>query len=433
MKITADIPIDQDLADLQKVSFGYFLHETNPRTGLVADRTRVGSPASIAAVGMALTAYPIGVERGFCTREEARRKTLAVLRFLWNSPQGPERDAAGYKGFFYHFLDMESGRRVWKCELSTIDTALLMAGVLAAGHWFNHDSAEEAEIRDLADRLYRRVDWRWALNGGATLSHGWRPERGFLRYRWAGYDEALILYLLALGSPTFPIPPESYAAWLSTYRWKSVYGHEFVYAGPLFIHQFSHIWVDFRGIRDAFMREHGSDYFENSRTATYVQRAYAMRNPGGFAGYGAECWGITASDGPGRMCRTVGERQRRFFSYHARGAPFGPDDGTVSPWAAVASLPFAPEIVLPAIRHFHDLNLHMDNPYGFTASFNPTLAEPGGSPAGWVAPDHVGINQGPVVLMLENYRSGFVWRLMRRSPYLVEGLRRAGFRGGWLE
>jgi hypothetical protein len=432
MEIDASIRLDRQLADLQKASFGYFLHETNPRTGLVADRTRCGSPASIAAVGMALTAYPVGVECGFCSRETARQKTLAVLRFLWNCPQDPERDAAGYKGFFYHFLDMESGRRVWKCELSTIDTALLMAGVLAAGLWFNHDSADEAEIRDLADRIYRRVDWRWALNDGATISHGWRPERGFLRYRWAGYDEALILYLLALGSPTFPIPPESYDAWLSTYRWKRIYGREFAYAGPLFIHQFSHIWVDFRGIRDAFMRDHGSDYFDNSRAATYVQHDYAMRNPGGFAGYGATCWGFTASDGPGRLRRRIGGRDRRFFSYHSRGAPFGPDDGTISPWAAVASLPFAPEIVLPVIRHFHDLDLHMDNPYGFTASFNPTLAEPGDPPTGWIAPDHVGINQGPIVLMLENCRTGFVWSLMRRSPHLVEGLRRAGFGGGWL-
>lgn len=421
------------LDELQRLFFAYFLHEANPRTGLVADRTAPGSPASIAATGMALTAYPVAVERGFMAREEALERTLAVLRFLWRAPQGTEPDATGHRGFFYHFLDMESGRRVWNCELSTIDTALLMAGVLAAGLWFDRDTEREAEIRDLADRLYRRVDWRWALNGGAAVSLGWKPRRGFMPYRWTGYNEALLLYLLGLGSPTFPLPAESYAAWLSTYRWKRLYGHELLYAGPLFIHQYPHIWVDFRGIRDAAMREHGSDYFENSRAAAYVQRAYAVRNPHGFRGYDAECWGITASDGPGAMTRRIDGCLRRFSGYRARGVPFGPDDGTISPWAAITSLPFAPEIVLPVIRRFHELDLHKATPYGFTASFNPTLAEPGGHPAGWVSPDHIGINQGPAVLMLENHRSGAVWDLMRRSPWLVRGLRRAGFVGGWLE
>ena len=194
---------------------------------------------------------------------------------------------------------MKTGRRVWNCELSTVDTAILLAGMLAAGAYFGEDDESELEIRRLADALYRRADWRWARNGGATVTHGWRPEKGFLRYRWQGYDEALILYVLGLGSPTYPIPPESYAAWLSTYKWKKIYGRELVYAGPLFIHQFSHIWIDFRGIRDAFMRNRSSDYFENSRQATYLQRDYAIRNPKGFSGYGENCWGITASDGPG--------------------------------------------------------------------------------------------------------------------------------------
>ncbi len=213
---------------------------------------------------MALTAYPVGVARGFMTRRQARDRTLATLRFFHDSPQGPEPDATGYKGFYYHFLDMKRGRRVWKCELSTVDTALLIAGMLAASAYFQEDDEGEAEIRRLADALYRRVDWNWARNGGATVTHGWRPERGFLRYRWEGYDEALILYVLGLGSPTYRLPPESYAAWLSGYRWKTIYGREFVYAGPLFIHQFSHIWIDFRGIRDAYMRERAATI---SRTA----------------------------------------------------------------------------------------------------------------------------------------------------------------------
>jgi hypothetical protein len=420
------------LAALQRISFDYFLNEVNPDNGLVADRTRQGSPASIAAVGMALSAYPVAVARGFMARAEAVERTLATLRFFHARRPGPEPDAPGDQGVYYHFLDMESGRRVWKCELSTVDTALLFAGMLTAAAYFREDDGDEREIRALADALYRRADWRWALNGGATVAHGWRPERGFLRYRWEGYDEALILYVLGLGSPTYPLPPESYAAWLSGYRWKTVYGHEIAYAGPLFIHQLSHVWIDFRGIRDSFMRDHDSDYFENSRRATHIQREYAIRNPRGFAGYGENCWGITASDGPGPLTCKIDGVERRFRGYLARGVPFGPDDGTLSPWAVAASLPFAPEIVLPALRYFHDIDLKDANPYGFRASFNPTLAAADGHPHGWVSPDHVGINQGPIALMIENHRSDFLWRLMRACPYVANGLRRAGFAGGWL-
>ncbi|MGX9144306.1 glucoamylase family protein [Mesorhizobium sp. 128a] len=423
---------DELLQDIQRLSFEYFLNEANPANGLVADRNTSASPASIAAVGLALSSYPVGVERGFMTRAAAIERTLATLRFFWNAPHGPEPDATGYKGFYYHFLDMKTGRRVWNCELSTVDTALLLAGVLAAGAYFDEDDESELEIRRLADALYRRADWRWAQNGGATVTHGWRPEKGFLRYRWEGFDEALILYVLGLGSPTHSLPPESYAAWLSTYKWKTIYGRELVYAGPLFIHQFSHIWIDFRGIRDAFMRDHDSDYFHNSRQATYLQRDYAIRNPKGLTGYGENCWGVTASDGPGPTKREMRLDGRRFFGYLARGAPFGPDDGTLSPWAAIASLPFAPEIVLPALRHFHEMDLLVGNPYGFAASFNPTIAAADGRACGWVSPDHVGINQGPIALMIENHRSDFLWLLMRRVPAIATGLHRAGFSGGWL-
>ena len=423
---------DELLSGIQRLSFDYFLKEANPVNGLIADRNTAGSPASIAAVGLALSAYPVGVEHGFITRAAAIERTLASLRFFWNAPHGPEPDATGYKGFYYHFLDMTTGRRVWKCELSMVDTALLLAGGLAAGAYFDGDDEAELEIRWLADALYRRADWRWAQNGGATVTHGWRPEKGFLRYRWEGYDEALILYVLGLGSPTHPLPPESYAAWLSSYKWKKIYSRELVYAGPLFIHQFSHIWIDFRGLRDAFMRNVGSDYFENSRQATYLQRDYAIRNPKGFSGYGENCWGITASDGPGPPKRQMTVGGRRFFGYMARGVPFGPDDGTLSPWAAIASLPFAPEIVLPALRHFLEIDLHQGSTYGSTASFNPTIVAADGRSCGWVSPDHVGINQGPIVLMIENYRSDFLWQLMRRVPAITAGLRRAGFLGGWL-
>ena len=179
------------------------------------------------------------------------------------------------------------------------------------------------------------------LNGADTICHGWRPERGFLPYRWQGYDEALILYLLALGSPTHPISPACYEAWCSTYEWKEIYGIDFLYAGPLFVHQMSHIWCDFQGIRDRYMRERDSDYFENSRRATLVQHRYAIRNPNGFKHLSADCWGISASDGPGDHIKEISGVRRVFFDYVARGVPYGPDDGTLAPWAVAASMPFA--------------------------------------------------------------------------------------------
>lgn len=422
---------EDQLEALQWVSVDYYLKEVNHRNGLIRDKTQEGAPASIAAVGMALATAPLAVERGGFPREFMARRTLNRLRFFWNSPQGTQADATGYKGFFYHFLDMETGRRVWDCELSTVDSAFLFAGMLTAATYFDQDTAEEHEIRTLADALYRRADWRWAQDGGATVTHGWRPESGFIPYRWEGYDEALLLYVLGLGSPTYPLPEESYAAWASTYQWKKIYDWELLYTGPLFTHQLSHIWIDFRGIQDAFMRAHGLDYFENSRRATYVQQQYAIRNPLEFEGYGEFCWGLTASDGPGCTVRVLNGIERRFFDYIARGAPYGPDDGTIAPWAVVASLPFAPEIVLPTIKHFGQMDLGMLQPYGFKATFNPTFAVEGDG-RGWVSPWHFGIDQGPIILMIENYRSGLLWGLMRRCPYVVTGLRQAGFTNGWL-
>ncbi len=420
------------LDKLQRETLDYFLHESNPKNGLILDKTKKDSPASIAATGLALASYPVGVERAFLTREDAITRTLAALRFFASSPQGTEPDATGYRGFYYHFLDLKTGRRAWKCELSTIDSAILLAGALTAAMYFERDTSDEREIRELADSLYRRADWHWAQNNGLTVSHGWHPETGFIKYRWEGYDEALILYALALGSPTFPLPAESYRAWSSTYEWKSIYDVEFLYAGPLFIHQLSHLWLDLRGIQDDFMRGKGIDYFENSRRATLVQQLYAIRNPHQFAQYGEHCWGITASDGPGPMTLRVAGIARNFFGYEARGAPFGPDDGTIAPWAVVASLPFAPEIVLPTVKHFNELHLRGTNPYGFKATFNPTYPDESGRTFGWITPWHYGLNQGPIVMMIENFRTGLLWELMRRCPYVVEGLRRANFRGGWL-
>ncbi len=401
---------------LQRETFDYFVHEANPVNGLIADKTQMGSPASIAAVGLALSSYPVGVKRGFMRRADAITRTLATLRFFHASVQGADADVTGYKGFYYHFLDMVSGKRVWTCELSTIDSALLLAGMLTAAEYFAGEAADEREIRELADALYRRADWNWAQDGRVTVTHGWKPESGFLRYRWQGYDEAMILYLLGLGSPTHPLPVESWAQWTSTYDWRTIYGHELLYAGPLFIHQFSHIWIDLRGIRDDYMRGKRIDYFENSRRATHVQRRYAIDNPAGFSAYGENCWGITASDGPGPATHRIKGKGRRFFGYKARGVPEGPDDGSIAPWAAAASLPFAPEIVAPALQHFETLRLRENNAYGFKATFNATIADRSSQSRPWISPYHFGINQGPILLMIENYRTGLIWSLCVNAP-----------------
>jgi len=423
---------EEQLDKLQRATFQYFLKESNRANGMVPDNTRKGSHASIAPIGFALTAYTIGVERGFVTRAEAIERTLTTLRFFRDSEQSEEANATGYKGFYYHFLYMNTGRRAWESELSTIDSTFLLAGILTSAAYFDGDAPEEREIRTIAEELYTRADWDWALNAGETVSMGWKPECGFLPYRWEGYNEALILYVLALASPTHPIPAESYKAQTQTYCWKELYGHEFLYAGPLFIHQLSHMLIDFRGIQDDFMREKGIDYFENSRRATYVQQQYALRNPLDYTGYNEHCWGITASDGPGATCLKIKGVERCFFDYTARGIPYGPDDGTIAPWAAVASLPFAPEIVLPALQHFNDVYPEMTSKYGFKCSFNPTFEGAKQGQKGWISQGYYGLDQGPIVMMIENYRTGFFWELMKKCPFIVEGLRKAGFKGGWL-
>jgi hypothetical protein len=423
------------LGALQRETFTYFERETNPDNGLVADRSQPGSPASIAAVGSALSAYVVAVDRGLMPRATAVARTLAALRFFARSAQGPEPDATGYKGFYYHFLDMGTGRRAWGCELSTIDTALLIAGALTVACYFDGHGRDEAELRALADALYRRVDWTWASSRAGVIGHGWTPEHGRLRCAWRrGLSEALILYVLALGSPTFPIAAEGYRRWTASFERRIAYGIDHLYAGPLFIHQFSQIWLDLRAVRDARNRADGFGYFENSRRATLVQRAYAIENPHGFAHYSKNGWGFTASDGPGPAVRVVDGVRREFWGYLARGAPFGPDDGTISPWAVVASLPFAPEVVTDAIRHaIERLAPRSPERTGFDASYNATFPVDDGNPNGWVAPWKLGLNEGSMVLMIENHLSELVWRVFARCPYAAEGMRRAGFEGGWLD
>ncbi|QOW18495.1 hypothetical protein INQ41_07115 [Lysobacter ciconiae] len=423
---------DEQLIDrLQHAAFDYFPGAFNPANGLVADTTRPGAPCSIAVVGFALSTYPVAVERGWIGRTEALQRALATLRFFHGSDQSGAADATGHKGFYYHFLDMETGRRTWRCELSTIDTALLIAGVLLAARYFNRDHRDERELRFLAEALYLRVDWDWACAGRATIRQGWKPECGFLHYGWDGYDEGILLYVLAAGSPTHPIETAKYTAWTATYQWENLYGEEFLYAGPLFVHLFSHAWIDFRGIRDAFMRRKRSDYFKNTRRAIAVQREYAWRNPRGFAGYTRDCWGLTACDGPDEGTPELASHLGRLYGYAARGVPYGPDDGTLSAWLGLSCLPFDPEAGLAAthaVLQRYPQTLHDGR---FASAFNPSLAGSDGEP--WVSAGTFGLDQGLLVMMVENHRTGLIWELMRGCPYLRSGLKNAGFGEGWLQ
>lgn len=429
---------------LQLRTFRYFWERCNSETGLAPDRWPTESFASIAATGFALTAYPIGVERGYVSRAAAARRALRTLRFLWNAPQHDRTvGAAGYRGHFYHFVDPVSGARYGTVELSTVDSALLLAGALFCQSYFDRPGAVEDSLRALADSLYQRVDWRWASVRPPTIGHGWTPEAGHLPYDWRGYNEAMILYLLALASPTYPVEAAAWDAWTAGYRWGEFQGYQQLGFAPLFGHQYTHVWIDLRGIRDEYMRSRDLDYFENSRRAVLAQRAYALANPGGWRGYGPRLWGLTACDGPVHGSFIVGGREREFWTYAARGASFTrvTDDGTVCPSATAASLPFAPDLVAPlllALRADHGQRLWGE--YGFRDALNPTFTldvpvqhgrvDP---VHGWYDTDYLGIDQGPILAMIENYRTGLVWHTVRRNPHVVRGLRRAGFRGGWLD
>ncbi|MEO7963252.1 MAG: glucoamylase family protein [Gemmatimonadaceae bacterium] len=437
---TADAAL---LDSIQHRTFDFFWERSDARSGLTPDRWPTPSFASIAAVGFALTAYSVGVERNWITREQAVQRTLATLRFFWESPQGPEpAGTIGYKGFFYHFLDMPTGKRFEQVELSTIDTSLLLGGVLFCQSYYTGASGDEQAIRAFADSLYRRVDWQWMQPRAPLVNHRWKPEDGYSASDWHGYDESMILYVLALGSPTHAIDASAWEAYTRSNPWTTFYGQTFVNFEPLFGHQYSHVWLDFRGIQDAYMRGRGIDYFENSRRAVISQRAYAVANPRGFRDYGATIWGLTASDGPLDSTLTINGRAVEFHTYWARGAGATEirDDGTIAPTAAASSMPFAPALVMPAIRAMRErYGDHLYKQYGFLDAFNPSLrlavpvhhgrVDPA---TGWYDGDYLGIDQGPIVLMIENYRSELVWRTMRRNPYIVAGLKRAGFTGGWL-
>lgn len=432
--------------DIERRTFQFFWDTTNERNGMTPDRYPSRPFASIASIGFALTAYPIGIENGWVSRTQAVERTLVTLRFLKNAKMGPQREGrSGYRGFFYHFLDMETGERYrpW-VELSTVDTALMLMGVLFAQSYYDGDDPREEEIRELADAIYRRVEWPWMQQRKPLISMGWFPESGFIAHDWKGYNEGMMVYILALGSPTHPVGPEAWEAWVRTYdeSWGVFQGQEYLAGGPHFWHQYNHVWIDFRGIRDEYMRQRGIDYFENSRRATYAQRSYAIENPMGWADYGENVWGLTACDGPQHTTQEYRGEQRQFRHYSARGAGLADafDDGTLAPTAVVASLPFAPEIVIPATEELHRrYGEFLYSSYGFLDAFNPSFnydiplktgrIVPG---RGWVASDYIGVDQGPIVAMIANHRNGFVWEVMKKNPYIRRGLERAGFTGGWL-
>ena len=397
------------LDSLQRTAFKYFWYQANPVNGLIRDRSQAGAPCSIAAQGFGISAICIGIDNGWVTRETGRARIKLGMQTLWNGAQGSGiYNTNGYKGLFYHFLDINSGNRTWTCELSTIDTALLMAGVLDAKQYFTTSDPVDVEIRALADSLYRRVDWDFMRAGGSGIRMGWKPETAFTGFgNWIGYNEAMILYILALGSPTHPVPATTWTYWTSGYSWRTYYTQSYVYFPPLFGHQYSHCWIDFRGIPDAYMSGRGIDYFENSRRATYAARSYCIANPGGFVGYGENLWGLTASDDP--------------YGYAAHGAPPAQsDNGTITPTAAASSIAFAPEIVLPALHHMYDTwGAGLWGKYGFRDAFNPTLF--------WWGADWLGIDQGPIIIMIENYLNGSVWHRYMQNADIVNGLKRAGF------
>ncbi len=428
---------------LERRTFFWFWDTADPVTGLTPDRWPTKSFSSVAAMGFGLAAYPVGVERGWVSREDGVRRTYETLRFLWLAPMdSASTRTIGYRGFYYHFLNPHDGSRFEKLELSFIDTGLLVAGALFCGEYFDRDTPMERGIRAYADSIYRRVDWAWMQKRAPLMALGWTPEQGHLPYDTGHYNETMVMLLLAMASPTHPAHPDTWRKYTEGHRWGTFHGQEYLGFAPLFGHQSSHLFVDFRGIRDAYMRGKGIDYFENSRRATLAQRQYAIDNPGGWDAYGPLEWGLSACDGGIDGDFVVDGRQRHFQTYWARGASHTEvlDDGTITPNAAAGSIAFAPEVVVPTLMHMKERHgERLWGAYGFLDAYNPTLRLPdraaqGIDPErGWYDHDYLGIDQGLIVLMAENWRSGLLWERMRRNPHLVRGLKRAGFTGGWLD
>ena len=395
---------DAFLEDLSRRSFRFFLDHADAETGLVLDRARTSGEAhgpehpshriaSSAATGFGLTALCVGASRGWVARDEARERVRRTLRFF--SERAPQE-----RGWFLHWMDARTGERRWQSEYSSIDTALLLGGVLTARRCFRDD----AEVVRLATRVYERVDFRWMLAGHPTLlSHGWKPETGFLKTRWDTYSEHMILQLLAVGSPAHPVTPRAWRAWS---RKRITYaGHTYLNDGPLFTHQYSHAWVDFRGRSETHYPF--TDYFANSVRATRAHRAFCLALSGEFPGYTENVWGVTASD------------SRK--GYVAWGGPprHSAIDGSIVPAAAAGSLMLAPDITLPVM---HELRFRFGDRiygrYGFADAFHPS--------DGWVNPDVIGIDLGITLLSAENLRTGAVWRWFMRNPEIPAAMTRVG-------
>ncbi len=400
---------DEFLDYLQETCFDYFWYSGNPANGLVPDRSANGSACSIAAVGFGLTSIGIAIDHGWITRTQGVARVLTTLNTFLQGPEGPDSAGViGYKGWFYHFLDMNTAVRAGS-ELSSIDTVLLLAGILYSKQYFNGDSADEASIRSMADTIFNRVDWTFMSQGTNAVAMGWQPTSGFSGFgNWVGYNEGMILYCLGLGTATNPLPASAWGeVWTSGYIYGTYYGQTFVSFPPLFGHEYSHCWIDFRRSADAYMNSHNSTYFENSRHAALAEVTYSGTAP--HTGYSTTVWGLTACDGPPPN------------GYEARGLPpGGPDDGTIAPTAAGGALPFTPEYSLPTLLAFYNrFRAHIWTEYGFRDAFNIG--------AGWYDTDELGIDQGPIVIMIENYRTQRVWQLFMQNAEVQRGLQRAGF------
>lgn len=447
--LPAPSPLSSDalLSETQRRTFNYFWQTTDIEHGLAFDFYPGAAPASIAAMGYAFTAVPVGVEHGWITRAEGALRVRHWLEFLRDAPQGPDGSGmSGYKGFFYHFLDANTGTRYANSELSTVDTALLFMGLRFCAQYFNGGGSDEAEIRAITEFLCERADWNWMQANGPGICMGWRPEQGFLSADWVGYNEAMFVYLLALGSQSHAVGPDAWSVWTSGYNdsWGTVQGVEHLTFGALFAHQFTQVWFNLRGINDAYMGAKGFDYFENSRRAVQSQRAYAIANPMGWEGYGADIWGLSACDGPYDGALAYRGNIVQFHTYAARGVYLHPkdqiDDGTLSVSATLGCLPFAPELVIPAVAAMYQrYGSVIFTDLGFVDCYNPSfkyeVALASGrrvGDLGWVDSRYYGLTQGPIVPMIENYRSGLIWRTMQNDPVIRRGLTRAGFTGGWL-
>jgi hypothetical protein len=410
-------PSDDAFMDyLQEANFDFFWYNANPANGLIPDRSANGSPSgtvcSIASVGFGLTTIGIAIDHGWITRDQGAARVLTTLNTFWNGPQGANASGEiGYNGWFYHFLDMNAAIRSGNSELSSIDTALLLAGILYAKQYFNGTNATETSIQTLASSIFNRVNWLWfapdipATNG---IRMGWLPSSGFSTFGdWKGYDEGMVIYLLGMGASSNSLPAGCWSYWTSGYIWATFYNESFIEFPPLFGHEYSHCWIDFRHVGDAYMNAENSTYFENSHRAALAQQSYCIADPLGWRGYSAQIWGLTASDDPS--------------GYEAHGAPPAEnDDGTLAPTAAGGAMSFAPEIALPTLEAIYSQGrLLVWTAYGFTDAFNFS--------ANWFDTDELGIDQGPIPIMIENYRNQNVWRLFMQNPEVQRGLQQAGF------